>query len=118
MSRKLESLTHHFDKAGLSVYLDDPNITELMLNPDGTLWIERQGEAPRNVATVRNEDSQRILNVLSDYHNETITANSPILECELPLDGSRFEGLIPPIVDNPSFVIRKKPIVFLRLMTT
>ena len=34
--------------------------------------------------------------------------NSPILEGELPLDGSRFEGFFPPVVPNPSFSIRKK----------
>ncbi|TOI98786.1 ATPase, T2SS/T4P/T4SS family, partial [Vibrio parahaemolyticus] len=50
----------------------------------------------------------RILNAVSDYHRQTVTATQPILECELPLDGSRFEGLIPPLVENPSFVIRKK----------
>lgn len=37
-----------------------------------------------------------------------ITALNPILECELPLDGSRFEALIPPVVAGPTFTIRKK----------
>ncbi|MFX8616475.1 conjugal transfer protein TrbB, partial [Acinetobacter baumannii] len=38
----------------------------------------------------------------------TITRENPIIECELPLDGSRFEGVIPPIVAAPAFTIRRK----------
>jgi type IV secretion system protein VirB11 len=38
----------------------------------------------------------------------SVTRESPILECELPLDGSRFEALIPPVVSAPVFTIRRK----------
>jgi type IV secretion system protein VirB11 len=38
----------------------------------------------------------------------TITRDKPVLEGELPTDGSRFEGMLPPIVAKPSFTIRKK----------
>ncbi|HBC3902265.1 P-type conjugative transfer ATPase TrbB [Vibrio harveyi] len=108
MNRALQGIRYHFEKAGLLTYLEEPNLTEIMLNPDGNLWVERQGEAMTLVGTVASDDATRILNVLSDYHRQTVTATNPILECELPLDGSRFEGLIPPLVENPSFVIRKK----------
>ncbi|EKQ3596341.1 TPA: P-type conjugative transfer ATPase TrbB [Vibrio parahaemolyticus] len=108
MNRALQGIRHHFLQAGLLDYLEDPDLTEIMLNPDGKLWIERQGEAMTHVGEVTSEDATRILNAVSDYHRQTVTATQPILECELPLDGSRFEGLIPPLVENPSFVIRKK----------
>ncbi|TNZ84536.1 P-type conjugative transfer ATPase TrbB, partial [Vibrio parahaemolyticus] len=108
MNRALQGIRHHFLQAGLLDYLEDPNLTEIMLNPDGKLWIERQGEAMAHMGEVTPEDATRILNAVSDYHRQTVTASQPILECELPLDGSRFEGLIPPLVENPSFVIRKK----------
>jgi type IV secretion system protein VirB11 len=39
-----------------------------------------------------------------------VTKDSPVVEGELPLDGSRFEGLFPPVVANPTFTIRKKAI--------
>jgi P-type conjugative transfer ATPase TrbB len=38
----------------------------------------------------------------------TVTPDNPILECELPLDGSRFEALIPPVVPAPTFALRKR----------
>ncbi|TKF87768.1 P-type conjugative transfer ATPase TrbB, partial [Vibrio sp. F13] len=71
MSRILQGIRHHFEQAGLLVYLNDPSVTELMLNPDGQLWIERQGEAMQSVGEVEGEDATRILNALSDYHRQT-----------------------------------------------
>jgi type IV secretion system protein VirB11 len=49
-----------------------------------------------------------LLGTIASYLNTTITSTNPILECELPIDGSRFEGLLPPIVNKPTFTIRKK----------
>ncbi len=108
MNRALQGIRYHFEQAGLLAYLEEPTLTEIMLNPDGKLWVERQGAPMAHVGFVDSEDATRLLNALSDYHRQTVTATNPILECELPLDGSRFEGLIPPLVERPSFVIRKK----------
>ncbi|MDN4708604.1 hypothetical protein QYZ43_26340 [Vibrio parahaemolyticus] len=44
MNRALQGIRHHFLQAGLLDYLEDPDLTEIMLNPDGKLWIERQGK--------------------------------------------------------------------------
>ncbi|GAL14390.1 conjugative transfer protein TrbB [Vibrio astriarenae] len=107
-ARALEGIMHHFSAAGLLEYLNDMQVTELMLNPDGQLWIERHGESMQKVSDVSPDNATRLLNALSDYHKQTVTESRPILECEVPLDGSRFEGLVPPLVANPSFVIRKK----------
>jgi type IV secretion system protein VirB11 len=38
-----------------------------------------------------------------------INHDRPILETELPIDGSRFEGLVPPVVSRPTFAIRQRP---------
>ena len=38
----------------------------------------------------------------------TITREKPTIECELPLDGSRFAGQIPPVVPAPTFAVRKR----------
>ncbi|HMD08136.1 MAG TPA: P-type conjugative transfer ATPase TrbB, partial [Candidatus Acidoferrum sp.] len=38
----------------------------------------------------------------------TLTRDDPSIECELPLDGSRFAGQIPPIVTAPVFAVRKR----------
>ncbi|MBN2823906.1 MAG: P-type conjugative transfer ATPase TrbB, partial [Campylobacterales bacterium] len=48
------------------------------------------------------------IGTIASYIDTTITATNPILECTLPIDGSRFEAIIPPIVKAPIFTIRKK----------
>ncbi|MBD6964886.1 hypothetical protein [Vibrio parahaemolyticus] len=73
MNRALQGIRHHFLQAGLLDYLEDPNLTEIMLNPDGKLWIERQGEAMTHVGEVTPEDATRILNAVSDYHRPCST---------------------------------------------
>jgi type IV secretion system protein VirB11 len=49
-----------------------------------------------------------IVNTVAAMLDAVVTPQQPILECELPLDGSRFEALIPPLVERASFALRKK----------
>lgn len=91
-------------------YLHDPKTVEIMLNPDGTLWLERLGEEMKEVGTMRPAQSQAMVETISGFHGKEVTARTPLLESELPLDGSRFTGQLPPVVSAPSFTIRKKAI--------
>jgi type IV secretion system protein VirB11 len=52
--------------------------------------------------------SRLIISLVASALETTVTVDRPIVEGELPLDGSRFEGLMPPIVSGPSFTIRKR----------
>jgi len=88
--------------------LENPKVIEIMLNSDGTLWIEELGKPIMHVGSMQESKVKALLGTIASYLNTTITASNPILECELPLDGSRFEGLLPPIVNKPTFTIRKK----------
>ena len=88
--------------------LENPNVIEIMLNSDGTLWIEELGKPIMHVGSMQESKVKALLGTIASYLNTTITATNPILECELPIDGSRFEGLLPPIVNKPTFTIRKK----------
>lgn len=88
--------------------LADPLVIEIMLNSDGTLWVERCGEPIVCIGSMAESKARALLGTIASYLNTTITTNNPILECELPIDGSRFEGLLPPIVSRPTFTIRKK----------
>ena len=47
---------------------------------------------------------------IAGFYSKELTAENPILECEFPIDGSRFAGQIPPIVSHPTFTIRKRAI--------
>lgn len=87
--------------------LADPKTIEVMLNPDGKLWLERLGEPMRKIGFIPFHQSQAILETVAGFHNREVLRDSPILECEWPLDGSRFAGQLPPIVSMPTFAIRK-----------
>ncbi|MGB0944627.1 MAG: P-type conjugative transfer ATPase TrbB [Marinomonas sp.] len=93
--------------------LEDPSVVEIMLNPDGTLWVEKHGLAMEHVGEMSALNAESLIGTIADTLNTTVTPDSPILEGELPIDGSRFEGLIPPIVGKPTFTIRKKSSVLL-----
>ena len=89
--------------------LENPEVIEIMLNPDGTLWIEKYGQDHECVGTVLPAQSRLILSQVASGLNLTVNERSPIVEGEFPLDGSRFEGTFPPIVGpGPSFSLRKK----------
>jgi type IV secretion system protein VirB11 len=88
--------------------LDDPKVVEIMLNPDGTLWVDRLGEGMQRTASIDAVRALTIVNTVAAMLNTVVTPDRPILECELPLDGSRFEALIPPLVERASFALRKK----------
>ena len=90
--------------------LSDPKTVELMLNADGKLWQERLGETMRCIGSISNARAESIIKTVAGFHGKEVTRFKPMLEGELPLDGSRFAGQLPPVVSSPTFAIRKKAI--------
>ena len=107
-NERLHSNLRHNLGLDIVAALADPTVVEIMLNPDGKLWVEHLGEPIKFVDTIPAEKAGLILSLVASSLDTTITASNPIVEGELVLDGSRFEGMLPPIVSAPSFTIRKK----------
>ncbi len=95
--------------------LDDPTVIEIMLNDDGYLWAERLGQDMERFGQREAWQAEALMGIIASTVNDTITRSKPILECELLLDGSRFEALIPPVVAKPTFTIRKRAIMVFTL---
>lgn len=95
--------------------LEDDSVIEIMLNSDGRLWVDRLGEGMSCVGEMSAPNAMALLGTIADGLETIVTKNSPILEGELPVDGSRFEGLIPPVVARPTFTIRKKALMVFTL---
>ena len=95
--------------------LADPKTIEIMLNADGKLWQERLGEKMFQIGTISASRAESIIKTIAGYHGKEITKGRPLLECELPIDGSRFAGQFPPIVSAPTFAIRKKAVAIFTL---
>lgn len=90
--------------------LKNPNIVEIMLNPDGNVWIDCLGEGRKNTGILVNEtDASQIIYLVASFAKIPCSPANPIVSAELP-DGSRFQGMMPPIVAAPTFTIRKKAI--------
>lgn len=91
-------------------YLQNNDVIEIMVNPDSTLWVEKHGEIIEQVGKISPEKTMMIINTVAYSMNSIVDINNPDISAEFPVDGSRFQGAIPPIVEAPSFSIRKKAI--------
>jgi len=92
----------------VSRLLQEPDVVEILLNPDHSLWVERLGQEMEVVGKMPANQAEALMTTVASTLKTVMTAQNPILECELPFDGSRFEALIPPVVSAPTFTIRKK----------
>ncbi len=89
----------------------DPEVFDIALNPDGKLWVDRAGSGwSYTGANMAANTAMSMLKTCASMLHTTLNYERPIVEGEFPLDGSRLEGLIPPIVQAPVFAIRKKAV--------
>ena len=88
--------------------MDDSSVIEIMLNPDGRVWIDKIGSGMEFLCDMSPVQSLQMLGTVAHMLGTVINYHNPVVEGELPGDGSRVEGVIPPIVPNPTFNIRKK----------
>jgi type IV secretion system protein TrbB len=100
----------------IALWLDDPAVIEVMLNPDGKLWIDRLGEGVSDTGdTMAAVDGERIIRLVAHHVGVEVHSGAPRVSAELPESGERFEGLIPPVVAAPSFAIRKPAVAVFTL---
>ncbi len=88
--------------------LADDQVVEIMLNPAGDLWTDSHAGGMHCIGRIDRVRAMSIVATVAAMLGTTVTPDNPILECELPLDGSRFEALIPPVVPAPTFALRKR----------
>jgi pilus assembly protein CpaF len=88
--------------------LDDPTVTEVMINGASEVFVERRGKLVRTEVRFESGDALlSALRVVAQFVGRGFDEAQPILEARLP-DGSRVEALLPPIApDGPSVAIRR-----------
>ena len=97
-------------------FLEDPSIVEVMLNPDGRLWIDRLSQGLIDTGeTLTASDGERIIRLVAHHVGAEVYAGAPRVSAELPETGERFEGLLPPVVAAPVFAIRKPAVAVFTL---
>jgi type IV secretion system protein VirB11 len=95
----------------IAAALEDPDVVEIMLNPDRTLWIDRlsSGRAPMGVE-LSEADGERIIRLVAAHVGAEVHRGQPLLTAELPETGERFEGILPPAAPGPAFALRKRAV--------
>jgi type IV secretion system protein VirB11 len=96
--------------------LEDAAIVEVMLNPDGRIWIDRLSEGLSDTGErLSPADGERIVRLVAHHVGAEVHAGAPRVSAELPETGERFEGLLPPVVSAPAFAIRKPAVAVFTL---
>ncbi|GCC47992.1 hypothetical protein chiPu_0032000, partial [Chiloscyllium punctatum] len=96
--------------------LEDPAVVEIMLNPDGRLWVDRLSEGLADTGErLSPADGERIVRLVAHHVGAEVHPRSPRVSAELPETGERFEGLLPPVVSAPAFAIRKPAVAVFTL---
>ena len=100
----------------IAAALADPTVIEVMVNPDGKLWIERATIGRRSAGErIGATEAERIIRLVAAHVRREVTDRAPIVSAELPETGERFEGVMPPVAPAPCFSIRKPAQVLYRL---
>jgi type IV secretion system protein VirB11 len=100
----------------IAKWLEDPTVVEILLNPDGRLWVDRLTEGLADTGeTLSAADGERIVRLVAHHVSAEVHAGAPRVSAELPETGERFEGLLPPVVTAPTFAIRKPAVAVFTL---
>ncbi len=101
--------------------LDNPKVIEIMVNPDGKLWLDKHGSGMIDTKVIITpEQTERVVRLVGTHINQDVTTENPIVSAELPVSsngkgGERFEGLLPPVVSAAAFSIRKGAVQVFKL---
>src|ERR1041385_3723621 len=89
--------------------LADERTEDIVLNPDSRVWIKRQGTGFQQAGEMPPAQAHAAIGTIAAQKGTVVNYDRPFLEAELPIDGSRFEGIVPPVTSRPVFAIRLRP---------
>ena len=94
----------------LSELLDDPGITEIMINGPDEIFVEKKGQMEKWDKTFQStEQLSDLIQQIVSRINRAVNTKSPIVDARLE-DGSRVHVVLPPIaLKGPTVTIRKFP---------
>jgi len=91
----------------VQMYLEDPTVTEIMVNAEEAIYIERDGKIiETETRFMSRQHLRRVIDRIVAQVGRRIDESSPMVDARLP-DGSRVNAIIPPLaVDGPVLTIR------------
>lgn len=89
-------------------FLADDTVTEIMVNSDQPIYVERSGRLERTESRFVSQDHlRRVIERIVSGVGRRIDESSPMVDARLA-DGSRVNAIIPPLaVDGPVLTVRK-----------
>jgi pilus assembly protein CpaF len=92
----------------LEPLLQDPEISDIMVNGPGRVYVEKHGKLQRTDVTFKDDDHlMAIIERIVSKVGRRVDESSPLVDARLP-DGSRVNVIIPPLaLDGPSMSIRR-----------
>jgi pilus assembly protein CpaF len=91
----------------LDALLDDPTISEVMVNGDGSVWLERSGKLEQSGVAVDAGGVSHLIERIVAPLGLRADRTCPLVDARLP-DGSRVNVVVPPLaVDGPCLTIRR-----------
>ncbi len=100
----------------IAAALADPTVIEVMVNPDGKLWIDRAAVGRQDTGErIGSAEAERIIRLVAAHVRREVHDKAPIVSAELPETGERFEGVMPPVAPAPCFAVRRPADVLYRL---
>lgn len=90
-------------------FLEQDDVIEIMVNPDGKLWLDTLSQGKSATDLVLSEDQRlNIIKLIASASNLLANEDHPEIACELFFAAARFEGWIAPVSESPTFTLRKK----------
>lgn len=114
LRRKLELKKRLYDAFRrldiLQELVDDPEVTEIMVNGKDHIFVERHGRISRwEHGFAREEQLEDMIQQIVSRINRVVNVSHPIVDARLP-DGARVHVVLPPVaLDGPVVTIRKFP---------
>lgn len=96
--------------------MNDDSVVEIMVNPDGCLWIEEAGKGMRDSGEIIPfEKTESLIRLVASNSDMQCDEESPSLSAILPISNARFQAFFPPVCRAPFFVIRKRAVAVFTL---
>ncbi|MDP8936922.1 MAG: CpaF family protein [Actinomycetota bacterium] len=91
----------------LEPLLADPDVTEIMVNGPGRVWVERGGRLERVPLDLDAGAIEHLIEKVVSPLGLRVDRSSPLVDARLP-DGSRVNAVVPPLaLDGPCLTVRR-----------
>jgi len=101
--------------APLDTWLNNPQVSEILINQPQEVWVEEGGQLMRHtVEALTTSMLRNLCQLIANENQQRLTAEFPLLSGSLR-DGSRVQIVLPPTAMHPTLSIRRNVVIQMRL---